>query len=262
MTTPDQPPLDCELATTLEAIPRRPSAYDSRQLGASAQGVLGELLTTPAPTARRYWLNEDVDAFEHLSRFEEHISTTQIGAEVPATRRASVAADLTGLIGRYHEALPYSNIEWSWLRTTYATLEKADESVLAQERTRLDRQISDSWAVTHKIHVCHRSLQRQRPRTIAQLTATGTVDDQPWQISGRDLHRRWWAWRRHEDDFEDGHQLHAARLALANMAELLLPPEREAQAANATYPGTFLYPETVADIQRARDLAASAPDRR
>lgn len=44
-------------------------------------------------------------------------------------------------------------------------------------------------------------------------------------VKGRDLMRRWWAWRRDLDEFADQGGLDQARAALVNLAGELIPPE-------------------------------------
>ncbi|MDO8213470.1 hypothetical protein [Conexibacter sp. CPCC 206217] len=248
-------PLDMERVAALREAPGRrlmpaaPLHGDSRILGGVALSMAEHLLNAPPVRKQPYWNDNDRRALGQAIYLESTVEETEYGAEIPAGRRDAVAANVRGLIRRYHDALPYDDIEWHWLLDTHEQLREADNVVGEAEPD------NGAW------HRLLRQQQRERPLRIAKMRADVQVGGGTQHIEGRDLVRRWWAWRRSSHEFEDGKSLNAARLALVDLGELLVPTQAEAEAAGiaSLLGASYLHEDKVALIQQIREAAEAQP---
>jgi hypothetical protein len=137
------------------------------------------------------WNTADTSTFDLLQNLDTGIKFIDLDPELDG----SEIADLHRQFARLHAALPFSEPEreWLWVRAVNQG-EVGIPGVLLGET--------------------------------AEVMSKGTLQ----VLQGRDLVRRWWAWRREAHEFEAQGSLNEACLALGGIAETLVleqnrPPE-------------------------------------
>ena len=155
-----------------------PTGQGRSLLGVAAYDTLYDLCEVPQwIEAARRWVPSDKWCFHNWSNLE---------IKVPAAR-AELKADVEDLddaVLRLHGAMPFDEVERSWLLGTYD--EAYGPNSIAIIRRREDTIVSGG-------------LRRV--------------------VQGRDLMRRWWSWRREADEFSGQGSLDQARDTLADLVE-------------------------------------------
>jgi hypothetical protein len=162
-------------------------------LGVHAYDFLYDLcydVPTVPEEGRGRWIKSDKWAFHNWRSMEEHIPAALSEPGLDATQVENVIGSLTDI----HVALPYDEAERSWLSAAYC--EAYDEAGAA-------------------------SIGVIRQRQAEEIMAGGLRR----VIDGRDLMRRWWAWRRQTNEFTGQGSLSIARQALRSLIETVAPSE-------------------------------------
>jgi hypothetical protein len=147
-----------------------------------------ELLVVEDP--EQPWLEDDLQAFEdwtELENWAEHLT----GPVERGQRGSAQNAEFHDLWHKFHTALPYNEAERAWVREAFR-----DPMVTTPE---------------------------DMPRQIGYREERILMSGLRQVVSGRDLMRRWIAWRRETDEFKDQGTLDVARGALQGLVELLTP---------------------------------------
>ncbi len=157
------------------------------------------LLYASVPSSgRRTWLAGDTASLNSMFWMEYALPEA---IESPYLT-PSYRAPLKELADTYHGALPYVEPERSWL------VRSRDES-WERQRNDPDRRPGPMETVPG-IKLAE-----------GEIVSAGRVV----RVTGRDLLRRWWSWRRGVDEFEGEGTLNLARETLVKIGELLVTPE-------------------------------------
>ncbi len=174
-----------------ERLPFGPMGQEvGMHVGYLLEYLSAELL--PIEDPEQPWLEDDLQAFEdwtELENWAEHLT----GPVDQGQQGSAQNAEFYDLWHKFHTAFPYNEAERGWLRETFNDVATDDP-----EPEDLPRQIG------------HRE-ERILMSGLRQV------------VSGRDLMRRWIAWRRETDEFKDQGTLDVARGALRGLVELLTP---------------------------------------
>ncbi len=171
-------------------------------LGIHASDLLYDLCDVPtwSQAQRWQWIDTDKITFHNWFTVEEHVPTA-LGEPGLSTDQIDT---ITGLLGDLNVALPYDEAERHWLYAAYDEAYGPNSVSIIEQR--------------EPVEVVTRGLRRV--------------------IDGRDLMRRWWAWRRETDEFRGQGTLHVAREALRELIETVAPSQ---------------LPETYGALRNARD---------
>ena len=146
----------------------------------------------PVPdSGERRWFVSDHDALSASMAFEDRVRSKGFPPEVPT----GVRAELTGYLDRWHAALPFNEAEREIVCSAYQ---------------------SDSGEVE-----AYREIPSQIRRQEFEIVNAGLRS----VVRGRDLMRRWWAWRREADEFAEQGSLSQAKAALIQLVGHFVPPE-------------------------------------
>jgi len=156
-------------------------------LGLSAHDALYDLSEDARWSGERrgYWLPTDRRAFEGWLSVEYHVPDAQADPEITAEQLSHV----DGLLFKYRAALPYNEAERYWL---FGVLDDLEHS---------------------------RGLIGVIRRHEGQIVSGGLRQ----VVYGRDLTRRWWAWRRQIEQFQGQGTVDVAREALRELIEIVDP---------------------------------------
>jgi len=154
-------------------------------VGCIAADALADLESGPnwSEGQRRQWVGRDGWAFHECQEIE------RAAPHALAELDVGDGATLSDLLHTFHTALPYSEAEWHWLHRAYYELPVG----------------SGRWNIIRRQEI--------------QLVSSGLRQ----VVYGRDLLRRWWAWRRETDEFRGQGTLDVARGALSAMVENFHP---------------------------------------
>jgi hypothetical protein len=157
-------------------------------VGCIAADALADLTVEPNWSAgqRRQWIGRDGWSFHECQEIDQAVPHARAELDV------SDAAVLSNLLHSFHTALPYSQAEWHWLHEAYYDLPVGP----------------GRWNIIRRQEI--------------QLVSSGLRQ----VVYGRDLLRRWWAWRRQTDEFQGQGTLDIARGALAGLVENFHPEPR------------------------------------
>lgn len=167
---------------------------ESRALGFQALYAFIEV-SEDAPVrtdGERRWFVSDHNALLISMAFEDHIRLEGLPSDAPA----DVRAEVSGYLDAWHEALPFNEPEREIVRGAYNA---APDRPLA-----------------------YREIPSQLRKSDFEVMESGVKKI----VRGRELMRRWWAWRRELDEFEGQGNLGQAKEAVANLAGKLIPSER------------------------------------
>ncbi len=146
----------------------------------------------PVPdSGERRWFVSDHDALRASMAFEDRIRSKGLPPEVPT----DVRADLSSYIDRWHAALPFNEAEREIVCSAY----RADSGEVG----------------------AYREIPSQIRRQEFEIVNAGLRS----VVRGRDLMRRWWAWRREADEFAGQDSLSQAKAALLQLVGQFLPAD-------------------------------------
>jgi hypothetical protein len=172
-----------------ESAPKREYGrfgYHGNQVGRAALWMLGDLLKekpNASDTSDEVtWDKSDLSAFHMLQELDTGIKFIEPGPRV----EGSDIGDLHRVFARLHASLPFSEPEREWL-----------------------------WSRQHKPG---QEIPHGLIGETAEIVSAGVLH----VLQGRDLVRRWWAWRRERDEFAGQASLDEARQALATLTETLV----------------------------------------
>jgi hypothetical protein len=175
------------MSNPAEAPPPKPYGNGPLLLGIHAADFLYDLCDVPtwSEEQRWRWIATDKIAFHNWHSVEEHL--------LPALAEPGLSVNqvdtITGLLGDVNVALPYDEAERSWLFAAYSEAYGPDSISILRQR---------------------------KPEEIVSRGLRRIID-------GRDLMRRWWAWRRETDEFRGQETLDIAREALRELVETVSP---------------------------------------
>jgi hypothetical protein len=195
-----------------EAPSPKPQPYGNGPLllGISAYDFLYDLsydVPTTWPENRRWqWLKSDGRAYNTWHSLQEHVPSALAEPDLNADQIELI----TGLVTNVNVAVPYDEAERSWLYGAYIDA------------------YNEAGAGSIGI------IRQRQPEEIVSRGLRQVID-------GRDLMRRWWAWRRETDEFSGQGSLDIARGALRSLIETVAPSDLPAadtalQRASATKP--------------------------
>jgi hypothetical protein len=156
------------------------------EVGETALAVLGELVKPAEHTSHGIWSKSDRSAFDSLRYLDTGVPLIAHDSEEVV---GSDLAELHRTFARLRTALPFSEAEREWLAS--------DRNMSLRKRG-------------------------QEPEIYLGFTEEIMSGGIVRVLQGRDLVRRWWAWRRETEEFTDQASLHEARLALSSLAEVLI----------------------------------------
>jgi hypothetical protein len=165
-----------------------PYGHAALSLGVRAIDALYDLCDVPSEWSddrHGYWLPSDKRALQGWFNIEEKILDVQ--AKPPEASVEDVE-HLNDLLFQYHVALPFDEAERHWLYDAY----------------------DEAWGLG-SIGI----IRRQE----ASIVSGGLHR----VVYGRDLMRRWWAWRRETDEFRGQGTVDLAREALRELIETVSP---------------------------------------
>jgi hypothetical protein len=175
----------------------QPYGHGPLLLGIHAGDLLRDLcyeVPTDWPDERRWrWTPSDLWSFHNWHSVEEHVPAAL--AEPGLT--ADQIDTITGTLMDVNVALPYDEAERYWLYAAY----------------------NEAYG-PGSIGV----IRQRKPEEIVTSGLRKVID-------GRDLMRRWWAWRRETDEFRGQGSLDIARNALRSLIETVAPSELPAADA-------------------------------
>jgi hypothetical protein len=156
------------------------------QLGLAAFDALYDLSIEPDQWEgrERQWVESDRLALQGWSNIESEIPHALADSHVSRDQRLT----LNRLLHTYHGSLPFSEAEREWLHEIYDTLDSSDRPGIIRQRA--------GEVVSSGLHCV---------------------------VSGDDLMRRWWSWRRGADEFSDQATVRVAREALQQIVEAVAP---------------------------------------
>jgi hypothetical protein len=139
-----------------------------------------------------------------------------MSADVPIDQRQAIADRLHGSLAVFREAMPYSEAERRWL--------------VDMNRQRKERSVPrpDGYS-------------RAPAPVKEQLLDFNAAEDEIVSagllqvVSGRDLTRRWWSWRRQTDEFTDQGSREIAYQALQDLGHMLVPDRDDADRAGIPF---------------------------
>jgi hypothetical protein len=171
-----------------------PTPTSNPSLGMGALEALVDLSEdAPIPTGdHRRWYVSDYEALLSSLRLEEKAKSEGIPTDAPS----DVRTELNGYLDSFYVALPFTEVERGIVHRVYGEPREAGKS--------------------------HRDIPGQIRKQQFEVVSAGlrTV------VRGRDLMRRWWAWRRELDEFEGQGSLEQAKLALVSFTGRIVPPEK------------------------------------
>jgi hypothetical protein len=142
-----------------------------------------------------HWVQSDHSALFGLVQLEQAREPHHANLDYPWEKREALEARFREVRNTFHGALPFSEPERYWLTTTYTRLRLSEESD------------DDSPLVSR--------IRKQE----GEIMASGLRQ----VVKGRDLMRRWWAWRRETAEFEGQGNLVIASAALTDALNLTFP---------------------------------------
>lgn len=175
----------------MEQVYRHPYGAAPALLGLRALDLLNDLcadLPTWSDDSKWRWVQSDRYALYGWYSLE--IETLDALAE-PTLDRSQVG-DILGLLSDLHVALPFDEAEGSWLLNAYGEAFDHDQRPI---------------------------VSRIRCRQPEEIVSSGLRR----VIDGRNLLRRWWAWRRDTDEYAGQGAVDLSRDALHRMIETLSP---------------------------------------
>jgi hypothetical protein len=157
----------------------------------SAYDLLSTLLDDPqwSEGPPRRWLPSDYNSFNTWQLFELAVPFAQAALDV------AEGARVNGLMRAIHAALPYDEAERVWLCEAFYSEGNTPDPEMAALPAVRGREVELVWSGLRHV------------------------------VYGRDLLRRWWAWRRQTDEFRGQGTLPMARDALGNLYETLASDE-------------------------------------
>jgi hypothetical protein len=162
-------------------------------VGCIAADALADLESDPnwSEGQRRQWVGLDGWAFHECQEVE------RAAPHALAELDVSDGTTLINLLHTFHTALPYSEAEWHWLHDAYYNLPVGP----------------GRWDIIRRqeIHIVSAGLRQV--------------------VYGRDLLRRWWAWRRQADEFQGQSTLNLAGKALSGLVENFHPNQQVREEA-------------------------------
>jgi hypothetical protein len=176
-----------DAATRPQQPNQEPYGHGPSLLGIHAKDLLYDLCVLPTWSEERRWrwVQGDKHAFHNWFTVEEHVPA--------ALAEPGLSVDqvdtITGVLGDVNVALPYDEAERYWLFAAYSEAYGPDS-------------IS--------------TIRQREPEEIVSRGLRRVID-------GRDLMRRWWAWRRETDEFRGQGTLDIAREALRKLIETVAP---------------------------------------
>ncbi|HTB49078.1 MAG TPA: hypothetical protein VK712_03280 [Verrucomicrobiae bacterium] len=166
----------------------RPYGEAPALLGLRAADLLYDLCDVPAWTEGQRWRWVQSDRLALIGWQNLEAETLDALAE-PGLNRSQVG-DILGLLSDFHVAVPFDEAEGTWLLNVCGeALEKGENLSFVRNR---------------------------RPEEIVSAGLRRVID-------GRDLLRRWWAWRRDTDEFRGQGTVDMCREALRVLIETLSP---------------------------------------
>lgn len=177
-------------------------------LGSGARGMIEQLApSTWQPGDRRRWQAADYWSLTSLYGFEREC-VPLLGRESldhsvlhgPEEAKREFEQVVSRLTAAFHDALPFDDTERRWAVDVF------------------ERELGGGGGVAHE----RRAATERFRATEDELTIDGVAQ----VVSGRELGRRWWAWRRNADEFAERGSLDDARAALRGLTELLSPRDR------------------------------------
>jgi hypothetical protein len=157
-------------------------------LGLRAADLLGDLCDVPAWTKDQRWRWVNSDRFALYGWYSLEIETLDALAEPELTRNQ--VGDILNHLSDFRVALPFSEAEGNWLLDAYSQM--------------FDTSANLSF------------IRSRKPEEIVSAGLRRVID-------GRDLLRRWWAWRREADEFRGQGSIYLAREALRTLIETVAP---------------------------------------
>jgi hypothetical protein len=164
----------------------RPFGMAPALLGLRAYDALYDLCDVAewSEARRGYWVPSDKRSFQGWFNVEEAIAP----AQAEPTINIDQVDDMNELLFQYHAALPFDEAEREWLHEAYAEAWGSDSIGIIRRQ--------EAGVVSGGLHRV---------------------------IYGRDLMRRWWAWRRGTDQFAGQGTVDLAREALRALIETTHP---------------------------------------
>ena len=155
--------------------------------------LLYDLCDPPAWTSdsRWRWVQGDRIALHNWYVLE----IEKVDALAEPTLDRNQVGDILGLVSEFHSTLPFDEAEGNWLLGLYGAM------------------FSNTDTTTSAI------VSRIRQRQPEEIISSGLRR----VIDGRDLLRRWWAWRRDTDEYAGQGALDLSRDALYTMIDTLSP---------------------------------------
>ncbi len=153
---------------------------------------------------RKRWREADYDSFSYVLDVESGSRRLRMSPDVPEDQRQAVADKVAAPLAAFREALPYSEAERRWLVDT-------DDEL----RHRFP-QFSDT---PERVAVIRASEDEILSAGLLQV------------VSGRELIRLWWSWRRQTDEFTDQGSRDIAYGALRELGGILRPNPSTAEQA-------------------------------
>ncbi|HEX3910183.1 MAG TPA: hypothetical protein VHW67_05720 [Solirubrobacteraceae bacterium] len=174
-----------------DEIPEKPMPYGhgALLLGIRASDLLHDLCDTPIWSEGQKWQWVDSDLFSLHNWFS--VQEKVPGALAEPTLGVDQVDEITGVLLDFNFTLPYDEAERSWLYAAYDAAYGPD------------------------------SVETIRSREPEEIMSRGLRR----VIDGRDLTRRWWAWRRETDEFRGQGGIELAREALRALIEMVAPGE-------------------------------------
>ncbi|MFZ1990966.1 MAG: hypothetical protein WAW96_14485 [Alphaproteobacteria bacterium] len=173
-----------------------PGAYEDSMgpLGAKALYTVMALAedTPMRADGERRWFVSDHDTLAVSMGLEEQVRSGGLSPEAPA----EVRDEVTGYLDAWHAALPFNESEREIVRNAYHA------SLIGS--------------------LAYREIPTQLRKADFEVMASGVQT----VVRGRDLMRRWWAWRRELDEFEGQDSVSHAKEAAAQLAGRLILPDR------------------------------------
>jgi hypothetical protein len=188
-----------------------------KRLGRAARGTAYELSPDQIPPSRdaqRRWTRADYRAFSGSLLVESHSRNLTMLEDVPLERRPVIDVPVRHSIAVFREAMPFAEAERRWLEETFRALPRSPG---------------------------RNYISPERVQTIGAIEGEIVSAGVRQVVSGRDLTRRWWSWRRDADEFTDQGGRDIAVQALGELAAILIPNEDEAVAAGI--PRVYIPPQ-------------------
>ncbi len=197
------------------------------RMGRAAQGVAQEIESDAKVAAarahQRYWTQSDLRGFTGALLVEAHSRRLRMLPDVPVDQRQGIADQLSGSLAVFREAMPYSEAERRWLVDTES-----------RPRTTSFVAYTDGagYARTRPAPAAEQLFDLNEAE--GEIVSAGLVQ----VVRGRELTRRWWAWRRQTEEFTDQGSREVAYQALQELGQMLVPDRNAAEQAG--FPPTYM----------------------